>query len=246
MKNRRIILTAFTMGILLLGAGAVLLSIDGRFALAAQFVILAAIMDGFDGSLARALRAESAFGERMDTYVDCVSFGVAPAALTYALMWNQYGAWGAAAALAIIVSGVFRFSRGCSVASRRHRHVYRGLPIPVNATWIGVYVLLVEMDLLDRAGVSADRGVLTVAFWAPAFAFLLLQVSNVRYLKPSRRQLAGALWGTVGLMVLLRQPMLGFCLGTAGSVILYVVAGLIRHRELVEPEAAAEDLPQHV
>lgn len=246
MKIRQAILTAFTLGILIFGACAVLFGADGQFVMAAQFIILAAILDGFDGTLARALRAESAFGERLDTYADCVSFGVAPAVLTYMLMWRDYGLWGLAAALAIIVSGVLRFSRGCSVASRRYRHLFRGLPIPVSATWIGVYVLMVEQNLLDWPGPVVDHGVLTVAFWVPAFAFLLLQVSNVRYLKPSRRQLATALSATVALMLVLGHPTLGFCLGTAASVLLYVIGGLIRHKELVDPEPVAEEMPRHV
>jgi CDP-diacylglycerol--serine O-phosphatidyltransferase len=246
MKIRQAILTAFTSGILILGACAVLLSTDGRFILAAQFIILAAILDGFDGTLARALRAESDFGERLDTYADCVSFGVAPAVMTYTLMWRDYGIWGMAAALAIIVSGVVRFSRGCSFPSCRYRHLFRGLPIPVSATWIGVYVLMVEQNLLDWPGVAIDHGVLTVAFWVPAFAFLFLQVSNVRYLKPSRRQLATALAATVALILVLGHPTLGFCLGTAGSVLAYVIGGLIRHKELVDPEPVAGEAPRHV
>jgi len=241
MRLRHIALTAFTLTVLMLGSSAILLAFEEEYVLAAQFIILAAILDGFDGTLARLLRAETQFGERLDTYIDCISFGVAPAALTYQLMWKDYGLWGKVAALVIILSGVLRFSRGCSAPSKRYRHLFRGLPIPVSATWIAVFVLIVEKDLLDIPGLAIDRSAVTVFFWAFAFAFLLLQVSNVRYLKPSRRQLSIALSVTFAAMILTGQPRQAFCLTTAVSVLAYVIGGLLRHRELAAGETAAED-----
>jgi CDP-diacylglycerol--serine O-phosphatidyltransferase len=241
MRLRHIALTAFTLTVLMLGSIAILLAFEENYVLAAQFIILAAILDGFDGTLARLLRAETAFGERLDTYIDCISFGVAPAALTYQMMWKDYGAWGKAAALVIILSGVIRFSRGCSFPSKAHRHLFRGLPIPVSATWISVFVLIAEKDLLDLPGLPIDRGAATVFFWVFAFAFLLLQVSNVRYLKPSRRQLGIAMAVTLVAMLLTGHPTRAFCLTTAASVLYYVASGLRRHKELAAGAHEEED-----
>lgn len=243
MTAKQKFLTVFTLGILCLGAGAILQTLEGNYVLAAQMIILAAILDGFDGTLARAIGGASDFGERLDSYVDTVSFGVAPAMLSYQVMWRDYGYWGIAAALAIVISGVLRFTRGCSLHSPSAKHVFRGLPIPVCASWIATFVVIAERELLDTPAFTVPKAVLAVVFWVPALAFLVLQVSNVPYFKPSKERLGISMAITVAAMVVTGHPAASFYVCMMLTLATYAVAGLVAARHHV---TAAEDEEEDV
>lgn len=243
---RCFLVCSLTASVLVAGVAAILAGLAENIALAAELIILAAILDGFDGTLARTLKAESRFGERMDTYVDTIAFGVAPAIVAYQALWADYGLWGGVAAFLIILSAVLRFSRGCSYPSLPGRRVFQGLPIPVSATWIAVWLLIMDKDLLDIAPVHLERGALLVAAWTVAFSLLVLQVSNVRYLKPSRRHLRNGMLATAALAAVTGHPLTIFCLATAAALLVYVTSGLIRHRERAAAAVAAEEAEDEI
>ena len=74
----------FTIGNMLLGFYAVVCGYrDGAFAKAALLVFAAAILDSLDGRLARLTGTESDFGKEYDSLADVITFGAAPALLTY-------------------------------------------------------------------------------------------------------------------------------------------------------------------
>ncbi|MCC5991674.1 MAG: CDP-diacylglycerol--serine O-phosphatidyltransferase [Rhodobacteraceae bacterium] len=65
------------------GLSAIRYTFDARFELAAALIIIAALLDGVDGLLARKLGAASSFGAELDSFSDFVSFGVAPGVLVF-------------------------------------------------------------------------------------------------------------------------------------------------------------------
>lgn len=65
-------------------------ALDARWAAAALAIVIAAIIDGLDGRLARLLKATSRFGAEFDSLSDFCSFGVAPAIVLY--IWSLHGA----------------------------------------------------------------------------------------------------------------------------------------------------------
>ena len=67
-----------TVGALCAGLTAIRFAIEGHFRLALLLIVLAAIMDGLDGRIARLLRSESQIGAELDSLCDFVNFGVAP------------------------------------------------------------------------------------------------------------------------------------------------------------------------
>ena len=69
----------FTVGNLFLGIISIMLVFHERPDLAAILVIVAMLLDGLDGRIARALNVQSEFGKELDSLSDVVSFGVAPA-----------------------------------------------------------------------------------------------------------------------------------------------------------------------
>lgn len=67
----------FTIGNLMLGMFGIMMAFDGKISMAAIMVIIAMLLDGLDGRVARALKCESEFGKELDSLSDVVSFGVA-------------------------------------------------------------------------------------------------------------------------------------------------------------------------
>lgn len=79
----RMIPSFFTLANLLCGFLALILVIEENYTIAAAMILLAVIMDSLDGKVARRLSVSSDFGKELDSLSDLVSFGVAPAILTY-------------------------------------------------------------------------------------------------------------------------------------------------------------------
>ncbi|MDP4125376.1 MAG: CDP-diacylglycerol--serine O-phosphatidyltransferase [Bacillota bacterium] len=79
----RMVPSIFTLANLLFGFLALIWVIEGNFTLAAAMILLSVLMDSLDGKVARRLSVSSDFGKELDSLSDLVSFGVAPAILTY-------------------------------------------------------------------------------------------------------------------------------------------------------------------
>ncbi|MEN1990623.1 CDP-diacylglycerol--serine O-phosphatidyltransferase [Paenibacillus hubeiensis] len=85
----RFIPNLFTLGNLFLGMMAILLAINESYSLAAIMVIIAMLLDGLDGRVARALDAQSDFGKELDSLSDMVSFGAAPALIMFMVSFQD-------------------------------------------------------------------------------------------------------------------------------------------------------------
>lgn len=247
MKWRRNIPTCITLGILLLGFHSILKSIAGEFVPAAQFIVLAAILDGLDGEVARLFRGITNFGARLDTYVDTISFGAAPAVLVYQAMWQDYGMWGTVVVSFIVIAAVIRFARYDYKQSRVGHHTFRGLPIPVSGVWMAMYVILTESNTLAEGKFFLDHGPLALVMWACTFAFLILQVSRVRYAKPTKEVIGFGLLATVVLMAVMGRPVLAFCIGTCVGLCFFAFAvPFYVHGNFPEEEEDSEEQPVEV
>jgi len=115
-----------TMLTLACGLAALEAASAGRWTLAFSFVVVAAVTDGFDGSLARSLGASSAMGAQLDSLADIVAFGVAPAFLFAAYFTAtpepvRYGA-----GLVFVLAGAYRLAR---FQVQPVPGVFQGLPI---------------------------------------------------------------------------------------------------------------------
>lgn len=128
-KGVIILPSAFTMANLFFGIYAIVTADRGDFILAAWFIVLAAILDTLDGRIARFTRTGSKFGAELDSLVDAISFGVAPAYLVYRLHFAD-SAWGWILPfiyIAAVVTRLARFNVEQAGEAKRHFH---GLPSP--------------------------------------------------------------------------------------------------------------------
>lgn len=183
---RTIIPFLFTVAAMIAGFFSLVAASEARFLLSAQLIMLSMILDGMDGNLARLLRGESDFGADLDTFVDMVSFGLAPAFLAYQVALKDFGFWGATLACAIVVSGAVRLARFRVVDPDRGQNGYLGLPITVNAAWLALAVFLTKSEFFHSRWFMLSDGPLAAVVWTCAVMFTLLQVSHVRYGKPTK------------------------------------------------------------
>ncbi|GAB6181019.1 CDP-diacylglycerol--serine O-phosphatidyltransferase [Desulfotomaculum defluvii] len=101
----------FTLGNLLFGVFALVLTLDQEYIQGGIMILLAGAMDYFDGKVARKLNVSSDFGKELDSLADLVSFGVAPAILAYSLQLSHWGYWGLAISLLFVTCGALRLAR---------------------------------------------------------------------------------------------------------------------------------------
>ncbi|WP_084143456.1 CDP-diacylglycerol--serine O-phosphatidyltransferase [Methylocapsa acidiphila] len=100
-----------TLLALCMGLTAIRFAADGQFEIAVIAVIVAAILDGLDGRIARALRGTSRFGAELDSLADFVDFGVAPALILYFWSLHEFKSLGWFAALVFAIAAALRLAR---------------------------------------------------------------------------------------------------------------------------------------
>ncbi|WP_370736388.1 CDP-alcohol phosphatidyltransferase family protein [Beijerinckia mobilis] len=135
---RYIIPNLVTLLALCMGLTAIRFAVEGVFEIAVLAVIAAAILDGLDGRLARALRGTSRFGAELDSLADFVDFGVAPGLILY--LWSLQGvkSLGWFAALVFAMACALRLARFNVMSDDPHTpawhaHFFTGMPAPAGA-----------------------------------------------------------------------------------------------------------------
>ncbi|UCC48594.1 MAG: CDP-diacylglycerol--serine O-phosphatidyltransferase [Gemmatimonadota bacterium] len=122
--------SAFSLGNLFFGFWAIVSALRGDYSLAAWLIFLAGVADALDGRIARFSRTGTPFGIELDSLVDLVSFGVAPAILVYKLLLES-GDWSWTLAFIYVGAVAMRLARfNIEQGGKAHFH-YHGLPSPV-------------------------------------------------------------------------------------------------------------------
>ncbi len=88
MKIRNAVPHLFTSGNLFCGCIAIVKAFEGDLVWSAYLVGIAAVLDFFDGFVARALKVQGEFGKQLDSLADCVTFGVVPGVVMAHLIWQ--------------------------------------------------------------------------------------------------------------------------------------------------------------
>ena len=124
-----IVPSALTLGNLFFGLWAVLSAARGEFMTAAWLIVWAAIADTIDGRVARYTQTGSRFGEELDSLVDAISFGVAPALILYHLFLSGTQ-WGWIACFFYVTGAVIRLARFNVDQAGHAKRAFHGLPSP--------------------------------------------------------------------------------------------------------------------
>ena len=147
----RLIPNIITVGALCAGLTAVRFAIAEQWEFAMVAVVVAAIMDALDGTIARLLKAASDFGAELDSLSDVIAFGVAPGLIIYFWSLSEIGGIGWAAGLFFAVCCALRLARFNSTLETRPRYAnnfFTGVPAPGGAL-LALLPLLMSREFGD-------------------------------------------------------------------------------------------------
>ncbi|MGE0775558.1 MAG: phosphatidylcholine/phosphatidylserine synthase [Sphingomonadaceae bacterium] len=208
---------AVTALALCFGLTGVRFAIAGAWEKAVLCVLLAGVLDGLDGRIARMLKGESRFGAELDSLSDVIAFGVSPAIIIY--LWSlqevpQYG-WIFALTHAVCCAlRLARFNANIDADIQPHKSAgfMTGIPAPS-----GAGLLLLPIYLWLWTGLDVFRESWLVAPWTAAVA--LLMISSVATFSWSSLRLRRG----IRLWLLLAIGLLGAALINAPWITLSIV-----------------------
>ena len=164
---RAVVPNAITALALCSGLSGVRFAIAGEWERAVTMILIAGVLDGLDGRVARMLRGESRFGAELDSLADAISFGVAPALILY--LWSLQFAprigWICSLMLAVFcVLRLARFNAQIDNGDqpRKSAGYFTGVPAPAGAglAMLPLYLSFSGIDL----GSPRATGLLSAAY----------------------------------------------------------------------------------
>lgn len=163
----------FTTAALFAGFYAIISGMKGNFENAGAAIIVAQLMDGFDGRVARMTKTTSAFGVQYDSLSDMVSFGLAPALVIFSWALEPMGKIGWGAAFLYAACAAMRLARFNTQVATVDKKYFVGLASPPAAA-----ILATTVWTWHDATPSYEVSMIIAAITA---AIGLLMVSSIRY-----------------------------------------------------------------
>lgn len=207
---RAVLPNAITAAALCAGLTGIRFAIVGNWQMALFAILLAGLLDGIDGRIARLLKAQSRFGAELDSLADSLSFGMAPALVLFLWSLENLPRFGWFAALAFALACALRLARfNARIDQEEQPHKSAGFLTGVPAP-VGAGLAFLPMYLWIASGEEIFRNPLLVALWTVAIAFLM--ISNIatlswKSIRP-KSSLRLAMIGLAGLLfaALLTEP----------------------------------------
>src|SRR3954471_15887015 len=163
-----------TMGNMFCGYACVVYAMRGEYETAAPFIGFAVILDMLDGRIARMTNTTSEFGVEFDSMADIISFGMAPAILSFQWGLSALGRLGWAAGFLFVAAAAMRLARfNIQGAGGGDKRYFAGMPSPAAAAIPAATVWAYPYAITDyRAALPALAMVVVPA---------LLMVSTIRF-----------------------------------------------------------------
>jgi CDP-diacylglycerol--serine O-phosphatidyltransferase len=232
----------FTLFNLFCGIYAIVLSSRGNFDDAVLFVIIGGIADAMDGRVARATGTGSKMGEELDSLVDAISFGLAPAMIMYFAVLNQSN-WQWLLVFIFCACAVMRLARFNVEQAGRKKTYFHGLPSPAAGLTLATYYWFSQTDLYSQTVILfTDDKTLKDLPWQTMMSFLMailaaLMISNVPYPAvpamgyKTRKQIAGSvivIGSILGLIFLPKEFMFPAAVAYVGfGIVQWAILGLL-------------------
>ena len=182
-KSRYILPSILTLIGVCLGISSIKFAMDGNFTFAVLFLVVAAILDGLDGRVARLIKGTSDFGKELDSLTDFVSFGIAPAFIIYFWELNKYGKIGWLIVLLFSVCCVLRLARFNLTKFEKNdewkNNFFQGIPSPAG----GCLILFPLMFELSNFSTFIDIKVITPYFMVLVSILLISKVPTFSFKK---------------------------------------------------------------
>ena len=215
----------FTLLNLFFGIFAIVSAARGEYVEAGQCIVWGGLADALDGRVARATRSGTRFGSELDSLVDAISFGLAPAMIMYFAVLNR-GGWDWIFVWLYCACAVMRLARFNVEQAGRAKTYFRGLPSPAAGMTLATYYWFSQTPLYYSTLLGSLPWGTVLRFLMIGLSFLM--ISNVPYLAvpkvglKSLREILGlvALLGSIaGVIFLPKEFLFPACVG-------YVLLGL--------------------
>src|SRR3954462_5019344 len=179
-RNRGVIIlpNGFTLASLFFGVFAIVASSRGEFDTAGLYIVFGGVCDALDGRVARATGTGSRFGSELDSLVDAITFGLAPAMIMYFAVLNRNG-WDWIFAFIFTACAVIRLARFNVEQAGRAKKYFHGLPSPAAGMTLATYYWFSQTPLYNQT-VLGDLN-WTTGLRGLMLVLAFLMISNVSY-----------------------------------------------------------------
>ena len=216
LQFRHIAPNMVTSGNLLCGIFSLMMTLNGKYTVAAWLIFFAVLFDGLDGKVARMLGGGSQFGLEFDSLADLVSFGVAPAILLYQVsVKNIY-------LLGIVAASFFALCVALRLARFNIVHVpgpFQGLPCPAGGLFVASFVIA-KLDSKIPAVVMALILLAVGGLMISSIPYANMKKLTKKTADPLKCSLLFAMFALSFIFLKSSAPLFLFAL--------YIVSGLIR------------------
>ncbi len=234
--KRSIIPNSCTMGNLVAGFIAIIVASKGtglneNTAMAGVLIFVASVFDLLDGSLARALKVESAIGVQLDSLADCVSYGIAPGYLSYQAYLYKLPEIGFGLDLGMVVAAIFPICATFRLARFNITKVekgFKGLPSPPAGMFIASIFMLPFADIMfiGRFGYSLPLYLFVFIF----ICIALLMISNIDYTKIFADIMKkGLIPTTITIAAVTMLLVFAGMVSVFFCTLLYIMVGILRY-----------------
>ncbi len=219
--------SGLTLGNLFFGVFAIIAASRLEFTAAGVYVMLGGICDALDGRVARATNAGSEFGEELDSLVDAITFGLAPALIMYFAVLNRDG-WDWVWVFIFAACAVLRLARFNIEQAGTAKMYFQGLPSPAAGITLASYYWFSQSSLYNYGAIADLK-------WHVLLRYLMvvlsgLMISNIPFPSFPRTgfrslRAIGASLLVLGAIALLLSRRLEYFFPIA---LLYIAWGLAR------------------
>jgi CDP-diacylglycerol--serine O-phosphatidyltransferase len=233
-----------TLFALSVGLTSIRFAAEGQFQNAVIAVIVAAILDGLDGRLARALRGTSRFGAELDSLADFVDFGVAPALILYFWNLHQIKSLGWFAVLVFAIACALRLARFNVMIEDPAKpawqaHFFTGMPAPAGAI-VALLPLYLSLSVVD--GSATHWAVPFEIAYVLFIAFLMVSpiphFSGKRIGRVPREYVIAVLFGVAVIVLLLATFPMEMLVGLSFVYLATIPFAMRRFKAYERAEAA--------
>lgn len=170
--------SGLTLANLFCGVFAIVSASRNQLDMAGLLIVLGGVADALDGRVARATGSGSRFGSELDSLVDVISFGLAPAMIMYFAVLNREG-WDWLIAFLYVTCAAIRLARFNVEQAGRAKRYFHGLPSPAAGMTLATYYWFSQTPLYNETVLGDLPWHFWLRFLMLALAFLM--ISNVSY-----------------------------------------------------------------
>lgn len=217
----------FTLGNLFFGIFAIVAASRGEYSAAALYIVLGGIADALDGRVARATGTGSRFGSELDSLVDAISFGLAPAMIMFFAVLNKDG-WDWILVFLFVACACLRLARFNVEQAGRAKRYFVGLPSPAAGMTLATYYWFSQTSLYNETVLGDLPWHVMLRYIMISLSFLMISpvsypaVPTVGYKKLS--EILGSLVVITTILGVLFLPKEFFF----PALMLYVLYGLVK------------------